>query len=365
MLPRLQLLNCLWLLPFYPSPGRDDGYDIADYRQVNPDFGTLSDFRRFMHEAKRRKLRVITELVINHTSDQHPWFKEARSSPDSPKRDYYVWSDTPEKYKEARIIFLDTESSNWTWDEQAGQFFWHRFYECQPDLYYDSPAVQEEMLRVMQYWLDLGIDGFRADAVPYLFEREGTNCENLPETHEFLRELRAHMDAKYGDRMLLAEANQWPEDVREYFGDSDECHMAFHFPLMPRMFMALRLEDRKPLVEIVERTPAIPASCQWGLFLRNHDELTLEMVTDEERDYMYQAYAAELAQLVGVADRGIHRSADPVLRSVECRELQVGAAGEQRRDARRTPAAITLHPHFARIRARIGSTSRGLIDAFA
>jgi maltose alpha-D-glucosyltransferase/alpha-amylase len=286
-------VSCLWLLPMYPSPFRDDGYDISDYCAVHASYGTLDDFRTFLRAAHDRGLRVITELVLNHTSDQHPWFKEARSSRDSPRRDFYVWSDTDERYREARVIFRDTEMSNWAWDPVSKAYYWHRFFSHQPDLNYDSPAVREEVWNVMRFWLDLGVDGFRVDAVPYLVEREGTPCENLPETHAVLRQLRRRMDEQFPGRMLLAEANMWPEEVRPYFADGDEFHMAFQFPLMPRMFMALRLEDRKPIVEIVERTPEIPQTCQWGLFLRNHDELTLEMVTDAERDYMYEEYARD------------------------------------------------------------------------
>jgi maltose alpha-D-glucosyltransferase/alpha-amylase len=286
-------VSCLWLLPMYPSPFRDDGYDISDYCAVHASYGTLDDFRTFLRAAHDRGLRVITELVLNHTSDQHPWFKEARSSRDSPRRDFYVWSDTDERYREARVIFRDTEMSNWAWDPVSKAYYWHRFFSHQPDLNYDSPAVREEVWNVMRFWLDLGVDGFRVDAVPYLVEREDTPCENLPETHAVLRQLRRRMDEQFPGRMLLAEANMWPEEVRPYFADGDEFHMAFQFPLMPRMFMALRLEDRKPIVEIVERTPEIPQTCQWGLFLRNHDELTLEMVTDAERDYMYEEYARD------------------------------------------------------------------------
>jgi maltose alpha-D-glucosyltransferase/alpha-amylase len=303
-------VDCLWLLPMYPSPFRDDGYDISDYCTVHPQYGTLDDFRAFLGAAHDRGLRVITELVLNHTSDQHPWFKEARSSPDSPKRDFYVWSDTDDRYRGVRIIFRDTEMSNWAWDPVSKAYYWHRFFSHQPDLNYDNPAVREEIWRVMRFWLELGVDGFRADAVPYLVEREGTSCENLPETHEVMRDLRRRVDAEFPGRMLLAEANMWPEDVRPYFGDGDGFHMAFHFPLMPRMFMALRLEDRKPLVEIVERTPEIPASCQWALFLRNHDELTLEMVTDAERDYMYDEYARDSVARINL---GIRRRLAPLL----------------------------------------------------
>ncbi len=287
-------VTCLWLLPFYPSPLKDDGYDIADYHGVHPYYGTLRDLRSFVREAHRRGLRVITELVINHTSDQHPWFQAARKAPaGSPKRDYYVWSDTDQLYRDARIIFLDTEKSNWTWDPVAKAYYWHRFFSHQPDLNFDNPHVVKAVMKAMRYWLDMGVDGLRLDAIPYLIERDGTNCENLPETHRVLKQLRNELDQHYEGRMLLAEANQWPEDVRPYFGDGDECHMAFHFPLMPRIFMALRQEDRQPIVEIMRRTPPIPENCQWGIFLRNHDELTLEMVTSEERDYMYREYAAD------------------------------------------------------------------------
>jgi maltose alpha-D-glucosyltransferase/alpha-amylase len=303
-------VDCIWLLPMYPSPSRDDGYDISDYCGIHPLFGTLDDFKAFLAAAHERGLRVVTELVLNHTSDQHPWFKEARSSPDSPKRDYYVWSDTDDRYRGVRIIFRDTEMSNWAWDPVSKAYYWHRFFSHQPDLNYDNPAVREEIWQVMRFWLDLGVDGFRVDAVPYLVEREGTSCENLPETHVVMRELRRRIDSEFPGRMLLAEANMWPEEVRPYFGEGDEFHMAFHFPLMPRMFMALRLEDRKPLVEIVERTPGIPASCQWALFLRNHDELTLEMVTDAERDYMYGEYARDPVARINL---GIRRRLAPLL----------------------------------------------------
>jgi len=303
-------VDCIWLLPMYPSPLRDDGYDIADYCAIHPQYGTLDDFRSFLKAARDQGLRVITELVLNHTSDQHPWFEEARSSPDNPKRDYYVWSDSDDRYRGVRIIFRDTEMSNWAWDPVSKAYYWHRFFSHQPDLNYDNPAVREEIWQVMRFWLELGVDGFRVDAVPYLVEREGTSCENLPETHEVVRELRRRMDAEFPGRMLLAEANMWPQDVRPYFGDGDGFHMAFHFPLMPRIFMALRLEDRKPLVEIVERTPEIPASCQWGLFLRNHDELTLEMVTDAERDYMYEEYARDPVARINL---GICRRLAPLL----------------------------------------------------
>jgi maltose alpha-D-glucosyltransferase / alpha-amylase len=284
-------VTCLWLMPVYPSPLLDDGYDIADYYGIHPDYGRLEDFKVFLDAAHSRGMRVITDLVLNHTSDQHPWFQAARTDRNSPYRDYYVWSDTDEKYQDARIIFLDTEKSNWTWDETAGQFFWHRFYSSQPDLNFDNPAVQVEMINVMKFWLDLGVDGFRADAVPYLFEREGTNCENLPETHQYLKRLRRFMDEHYSGRILLCEANQWPEDVRAYFADGDEFHMGFHFPLMPRIFIALKKQDKTSIEWILSRTPEIPENCQWCTFLRNHDELTLEMVTEEERQWMWEQYA--------------------------------------------------------------------------
>jgi maltose alpha-D-glucosyltransferase/alpha-amylase len=304
-------VDCLWLLPFYPSPRRDDGYDIADYRGIHPEYGTMEDFMAFLDAAHDRGIRVIADLVMNHTSDQHPWFQRAvHSPPGSPERDYYVWSDTDQKYLGARIIFLDTERSNWAWHPTAQAYYWHRFYSQQPDLNYRSPDVRREMLDIFRFWLDRGLDGFRCDAVPYLFEAEGTNCENLPETHEYFKELRAALDAEYSDRILLAEANQWPTDVRPYFGDGDEFHMAFHFPLMPRLFMALRKESREPIVEILGRTPAIPESCQWGLFLRNHDELTLEMVTDEERDYMYNEYARDKKMRLNM---GIRRRLAPLM----------------------------------------------------
>jgi len=303
-------VNCLWLLPFYPSPLKDDGYDIADYCNVHPDYGTLEDFQAFLDEAHRRAIRVIIELVLNHTSDQHPWFQEARQNPASSHRAYYVWSDADDRYRDARVIFRDTERSNWTWDPMTKAYFWHRFFGHQPDLNYDNPAVQEEILRVIAFWLDRGVDGLRCDAVPYLFEREGTICENLPETHVFIRRVRRFVDDRYGDRMLLAEANQWPEDVVAYFGGGDEFHMAYHFPLMPRMFMGIRREDRYPIVEILRRTPPIPAGCQWALFLRNHDELTLEMVTDEERDYLYREYAGDPRARLNL---GIRRRLAPLL----------------------------------------------------
>jgi len=285
-------VTAIWLLPFYPSPLRDDGYDIADYYKINPSYGNLRHLKKFIKAAHERNLKVITELVINHTSDQHPWFQRARRAPKgSVERDYYVWSDDPKKYKDVRIIFQDYEASNWSWDPVARQYYWHRFFHHQPDLNYDNPRVQEEVFKILDYWLDMGIDGFRLDAVPYLFEREGTNCENLPETHEFLKKLRKHVDENYTGKMLLAEANMWPEDSAAYFGEGDECHMNYHFPIMPRMFMALQMEDRYPITDIFDQTPEIPQTCQWAIFLRNHDELTLEMVTDKERDYMYKVYA--------------------------------------------------------------------------
>ncbi|MBD3268284.1 maltose alpha-D-glucosyltransferase [bacterium] len=285
-------VNTLWLLPFYPSPLRDDGYDIAYYNAVNPSYGKLSDFKACLREAHKRGLRVITELVLNHTSDQHPWFQRARKAkPGGKWRDFYVWSDDPEKYKETRIIFQDYESSNWTWDPVAGAYYWHRFFSHQPDLNFESPHVKNAVLQILKFWLDMGVDGLRLDAVPYLFEREGTNCENLPETHEYLKELRSYIDERYKNTMLLAEANQWPEDAVSYFGEGDECHMAFHFPVMPRLFMSVQMENRFPIIDILEQTPDIPENCQWAVFLRNHDELTLEMVTDEERDYMNRTYA--------------------------------------------------------------------------
>jgi maltose alpha-D-glucosyltransferase/alpha-amylase len=304
-------VTALWLLPFYPSPLRDDGYDIAHYTEVHPSYGTLRDFRALLREAHRRGLRVITELVINHTSDQHPWFQRARrAAPGSRAREFYVWSDHAERYKEARIIFKDFEASNWAWDPVANAYYWHRFYAHQPDLNFDNPEVRKAVLRALDFWLGMGVDGLRLDAIPYLFEREGTSCENLPETHGFLRELRAHVDARYEGRMLLAEANQWPEDAVAYFGEGNECHMAFHFPVMPRLFMGLQMEDRYPIVDILEQTPAIPEACQWAMFLRNHDELTLEMVTDEERDYMWRTYARDPRARINL---GIRRRLAPLL----------------------------------------------------
>ena len=304
-------VTAVWLLPFYPSPLRDDGYDISQYTSIHPSYGSLSDFRRFLHEAHRRGIRVITEMVLNHTSDQHPWFQRARTSkPGSVYRDFYVWSDTPEKYHDARIIFKDYETANWSWDSTAHAYYWHRFYSHQPDLNFDNPRVQKSILQVIDFWFKMGVDGLRFDAVPYLFEREGTNCENLPETHEFIRTLRAHIDANFTGKMLLAEANQWPEDASEYFGRGDQFHMAYHFPLMPRLFMGVRMEDRFPIIDILEQTPAIPDDCQWVIFLRNHDELTLEMVTDEERDYMYRAYANDPQMRINL---GIRRRLAPLL----------------------------------------------------
>jgi len=303
-------IDALWLMPFFPSPLRDDGYDIADYTSVHPNYGSIEDFKGFLKAAHSRGIRIIIELVLNHTSDQHAWFQEARSSRNNPKRDWYVWSETDDRYKQARIIFLDTEMSNWAWDPVSKSYYWHRFFNHQPDLNYDNPAVFEAMWAVMKFWLDIGVDGFRLDAVPYLVEREGTNCENLPETHAIIRELRARLDAEYPDKMLLAEANQWPADVSAYFGSGDEFHMAFHFPLMPRIFMAVQLEDRKPIIEILEQTPQIPDRCQWCIFLRNHDELTLEMVTDVERDYMYEGYAKDKTMRLNL---GIRRRLAPMM----------------------------------------------------
>jgi maltose alpha-D-glucosyltransferase / alpha-amylase len=303
-------INAIWLLPFYPSPLRDDGYDIADYTSVHPNYGTLEDFKEFLNAAHNRRIRVITEMVVNHTSDQHPWFQEARSSRESAKRDWYVWSDTDSRYQGVRIIFVDTEMSNWAWDPISKSYYWHRFFGHQPDLNYDNPAVFEAMWGVMKFWLDLGVDAFRLDAVPYLIERDGTSCENLPETHAVIKEFRRRLDLTYPGKMLLAEANQWPADVRAYFGQGDEFHMAFHFPLMPRMFMAVKLEDRKPIIEILEQTPQIPENCQWCIFLRNHDELTLEMVTDVERDYMYDEYAVDKAMRINL---GIRRRLAPMM----------------------------------------------------
>lgn len=303
-------IDCIWILPIYPSPLKDDGYDIADYYDVHPDYGTIVNFKDLVDEAHRRGLKIIADLVLNHTSDQHYWFQRSRSDPESKYRNYYVWSDSDEKYPDARIIFLDTEKSNWTYDDVAKQYFWHRFYASQPDLNYDNPEVITEMKKVMDFWLDLGIDGFRADAVPYLIEREGTNCENLPETHAILKDFRAYLDANYVDKVLLAEANQWPEDVRPYFGDGDEFHMGFHFPVMPRIFMAIRKGDASPIHWIMDRTPEIPKGTQWCTFLRNHDELTLEMVTEEERQWMWSEYAPDPRMRLNL---GIRRRLAPLL----------------------------------------------------
>jgi maltose alpha-D-glucosyltransferase / alpha-amylase len=298
-------VDCIWLLPFYQSPLRDGGYDISDYWTVLPEYGQVADVAKLVDDAHRRGIRVIADLVMNHTSDQHPWFRESRQDRVNPKADWYVWSDDDQRYRDARIIFVDTEKSNWEWDPQRGQYFWHRFFSHQPDLNYDNPDVADTMLDVVRYWLDVGLDGFRLDAVPYLFERDGTDGENLPETHEYLRRLRKEVDSLYPGKVLLAEVNQWPEDVVQYFGDGDECHMCFHFPLMPRMFMSVRREQRYPITEILARTPEIPEGCSWGIFLRNHDELTLEMVTDEERDYMYSEYAKDprMKRNIGIGRR--------------------------------------------------------------
>jgi maltose alpha-D-glucosyltransferase / alpha-amylase len=296
-------VTALWLLPMYPSPFKDDGYDISDYLDIHKHYGTLKDFQTFLDEAHRRDLRVITELVINHTSDQHPWFQAARLNPSSPYHHYYVWSDSDKKYSGARIIFTDTERSNWAWDPDAKAYYWHRFFSHQPDLNFDNPRVREEMIDVMKFWLDKGVDGLRVDAVPYLVEREGTSCENLPETHAVLKEIRRALDAGYKDCMLLAEANQWPIDVRPYFGNGDEFHMAFHFPLMPRIFMAIKKADRHPITDILRQTPPIPPTSQWALFLRNHDELTLEMVTDDERDYLYREYCTDPRMKINIGIR--------------------------------------------------------------
>lgn len=303
-------VNCIWLLPIYPSPLNDDGYDIADYYGIYPNFGSLDDFKKLVDDVHARGMHIVADLVLNHTSIDHPWFQAARRDLNSRYRDYYVWSDTDRKYAGARIIFTDTEPSNWTYDEVAGQYYWHRFFASQPDLNFDNPDVQAEMLKVMAFWLDMGIDGFRADAVPYLIEREGTNCENLPETHQYLKHIRKYMDEKYPGRLLLCEANQWPEDVRPYFGEDDEFHMGFHFPLMPRIYMALRQGDVSPLVWILGQTPAIPEDCQWCTFLRNHDELTLEMVTEEERQWMWREYAPDPRMRLNL---GIRRRLAPLL----------------------------------------------------
>ncbi|MBN1311439.1 MAG: maltose alpha-D-glucosyltransferase [Anaerolineae bacterium] len=303
-------VDCIWLLPLYPSPLKDDGYDISDYYGIHSDYGTVEDFDRLITEAHKRGLRVITDLVVNHTSDQHPWFVESRASRQSPKRDWYVWSDTDQLYQDARIIFLDTEDSNWAYDEKTQQYYWHRFYSSQPDLNYDNPEVAQAMLGVMRYWLDKGIDGFRVDAVPYLFERDGTDCENLPETHAYVKEMRRFVEANWPEAIMLAEANQWPEDVRAYFGDGDEFHMAFHFPVMPRIFISLHLENAQVIRDVMARTPAIPSGCQWCTFLRNHDELTLEMVTPEEREMMWSVYAPDDRMRLNL---GIRRRLAPLL----------------------------------------------------
>ena len=303
-------ITAIWLLPFFPSPLRDDGYDIADYTSVHPSYGSLEDFKAFLLAAHDRGMRIIIEMVLNHTSDQHPWFKEARSSRENPKRDWYVWSQTDTRYEGAGIIFVDAETSNWAWDPISKSYYWHRFFSHQPDLNFDNPAVLEALWEIMRFWLDLGIDGFRFDAVPYLVEREGTSCENLPETHAIIRDLRKRQDLAYPGKMLLAEANVWPVNVRAYFGDGDEFHAAFHFPLMPRMFMSVKLEDRKPIIDVFEQTPEIPDNCQWCIFLRNHDELTLEMVTDVERDYMYDEYAVDKTMRI---NRGIRRRLAPMM----------------------------------------------------
>jgi maltose alpha-D-glucosyltransferase / alpha-amylase len=307
-------IDCIWLLPIYPSPLRDGGYDISDYMSVLPEYGNIGEFVVLVEEAHKRGIRVIADLVMNHSSDQHPWFQASRTDRDGPFGDFYVWSDTDDRYSEARIIFVDTEQSNWTYDPVRGQYYWHRFFTHQPDLNFENPRVQDAMIEVLRFWLDLGIDGFRLDAVPYLYERDGTNCENLKETHEYLKRVRAEIDRLYPDRVLLAEANQWPADVIEYFGDAEtggnECHMAFHFPLMPRIFMAVRREQRYPISEILAQTPPIPAGCQWGIFLRNHDELTLEMVADDERDYMYSEYAKDPRMKANI---GIRRRLAPLL----------------------------------------------------
>jgi len=303
-------IDCIWILPIYASPLKDDGYDIADYYNVHPDYGTLEDFKTLVKKAHKCGLRIISDLVLNHTSDHHIWFQQARSDPDSKYRDYYVWSDSKEKYSDARIIFLDTEESNWTYDENVGKYFWHRFYSTQPDLNYDNPEVIREMMNVMDFWLDMGIDGFRADAIPYLFERENTNCENLPETHKILKAFRTHLDENYEGKVILAEANQWPEDVRPYFGDGDEFHMGFHFPVMPRIFMAIRKGDSSPIHWIMSQTPEIPDNTQWCTFLRNHDELTLEMVTEEERQWMWSEYAPIRRMRLNL---GIRRRLAPLL----------------------------------------------------
>ncbi|MBN2545860.1 MAG: maltose alpha-D-glucosyltransferase, partial [Spirochaetes bacterium] len=303
-------IDCIWLLPMYPTPSRDDGYDIMDYENINPQYGTLNDFKKLVKEAHKREIRILSDLVLNHTSDKHPWFIEAKKGPKSPYFDYYVWSKTVHKYKEARIIFIDSEVSNWTFCEENGYYYWHRFFYHQPDLNFDNPKVQEEMVNIIKFWLDLGLDGLRVDAVPYLFEREGTNCENLPETHEYIKKLRKFIDENYNDKILLAEANQWPEDLKAYFGEGDEFHMAFNFPLMPRIFMSIKQEHHGPIVDIMKRLPEIPETCQWATFLRNHDELTLEMCTDQERDYMYKEFAHDKQMKI---NKGIRRRLAPLM----------------------------------------------------
>jgi len=305
-------IDCIWILPIYPSPGLDDGYDISDYFSIDPDYGTLDDFRELISESHLRGIKIISELVLNHTSDQHPWFIESKKGPESKFHEYYVWSETYNKYQDARIIFTDTERSNWTWCDDCGKYYWHRFFSSQPDLNFDNEKVKEEMKRVFRFWFDLGLDGFRVDAVPYLFERDGTDCENLPETHQYIRDLRKIIDEEYPGRVLLAEANQWPEDLVKYFGSGDEFHMAFNFPLMPRIFMAFRKENSEPVINIIKQIPDIPAICQWAIFLRNHDELTLEMCTDEERDDMYCAYAEDRRMQL---NKGIRRRLNPLLKN--------------------------------------------------
>lgn len=303
-------IDCVWLLPIYPSPRKDDGYDIADYYSIDPSYGSLNEFRRLVKEIHKHRMHIVIDLVVNHTSDEHPWFQSARSDPHSPYHNYYVWSDTDTLYQDARIIFVDTEKSNWTWDELAGKYYWHRFYASQPDLNYENPAVRSEMLNIIRFWSELGIDGFRVDAVPYLFEKDGTNCENLPETHEYLKKIREFLDYNFPGKILICEANQLPDDVVKYLGSGDEFHMAFHFPLMPKIFMALRSSDKTPIEETIKNTPAIPENCQWGTFLRNHDELTLEMVTAAERDWMWQEYAPDPAMRLNI---GIRRRLAPLL----------------------------------------------------
>jgi maltose alpha-D-glucosyltransferase/alpha-amylase len=315
-------VDCIWILPTYPSPLKDDGYDVADYTGIHPDFGTMADFIAFLEAAHDRGLKVIIDMVMNHTSDQHPWFQAARNDKESPYHNYYVWSETGQEYGDARIIFLDSEESNWSYDEVAGKYFWHRFYSTQPDLNYDNPAVHEEMFTAIRFWLDLGIDGFRADAVPYLYEREGTNCENLPETHQFLKKVRRLLDNEYPDKIFIAEANQWPEDLLSYFGDGDEFHMCFSFPIMPRLYMALRRGDKQPILDILARTPEIPEGTQWLTFLRNHDELTLEMVTEEERQWMWEQYAPDKRMRL---NQGIRRRLAPLLENSKGLWLQLNA----------------------------------------